>query len=116
MRAHFGLGDATAIEEVIVEWLSGTTETYANVQGNQFISITEGQGILGLNTVTIVKGISVYPNPVSSVLNIDKNGVEVTTINIYNTLGQLVLVIPNAQQTKSVDVSSLKNRELFDED
>jgi len=28
--------------------------------------------------------------------------------NIYNTLGQIVLVIPNTQQTKTVDVSSLK--------
>ena len=43
------------------------------------------------------------------VLNIDmKQAIEVTSINIYNTLGQIVLIIPNAQQKKSVDVSSLK--------
>ena len=51
---------------------------------------------------------TVYPNPVSDVLNISKKDtIEVISINIYNTLGQLVLVIPNAQNTKSVDVSSL---------
>ena len=49
-----------------------------------------------------------YPNPVFDVLNISKKDtIEVTSINIYNTLGQLVLVISNAQNTKSVDVSSL---------
>lgn len=51
----------------------------------------------------------IYPNPAKDVLNIDtKKSIEVTSISIYNTLGQLVIVIPNAQQTKSVDVSSLK--------
>jgi uncharacterized repeat protein (TIGR01451 family) len=51
----------------------------------------------------------IYPNPVNHVLNIDmKQAIEVTSINIYNTLGQIVLIIPNAQQKKSVDVSSLK--------
>ncbi|WP_309640296.1 T9SS type A sorting domain-containing protein [Flavobacterium sp.] len=51
----------------------------------------------------------IYPNPVKDILNIEtKKTIEVTSVNIYNTLGQLVLVIPNAQQTKSMDVSSLK--------
>ncbi len=53
--------------------------------------------------------LSIYPNPANTILNIEtKQTIEVTSINIYNTLGQIVLVIPNAQQTKSVDVSSLK--------
>jgi hypothetical protein len=51
----------------------------------------------------------IHPNPAAAILNIEtKQTIEVTSINIYNTLGQLVLVIPNAQQTKSVDVSGLK--------
>jgi hypothetical protein len=56
----------------------------------------------------------IYPNPVNDILNIDtKQIIEVPSINIYNTLGQIVLVIPNAQQTKSVDVSSLKTGNYF---
>jgi uncharacterized repeat protein (TIGR01451 family) len=56
----------------------------------------------------------IYPNPANDVLNIDtKQTIEVTSVNIYNTLGQIVLVIPNAQQTKSVDVSSLKTGNYF---
>jgi hypothetical protein len=57
---------------------------------------------------------SIYPNPVSEVLNISaKENIEVSSINIYNTLGQLALVIPNAQNTKTVDVSSLTTGNYF---
>ncbi len=38
---------------------------------------------------------SIYPNPANDVLNIEtKQTIAVTSINIYNTLGQVVLVIP----------------------
>ncbi|MBL0013291.1 MAG: T9SS type A sorting domain-containing protein [Flavobacterium sp.] len=56
----------------------------------------------------------IYPNPANDILNIEtKQTITVTSVNIYNTLGQVVLVIPNAQQTKSVDVSSLKTGNYF---
>lgn len=51
----------------------------------------------------------IYPVPVKDVLHIEfKKSIQVSSIQIYNTLGQLVLSNPNAQQTKTVDVSSLK--------
>jgi len=57
---------------------------------------------------------SVHPNPARQVLNIDvKKQIEVSFIAIYNILGQQLLVIPNAQQTKQVDVSSLKTGNYF---
>ena len=57
---------------------------------------------------------NVYPNPVSDVLNITaKANVEVKSINIYNMLGQLVLVIPNAQTVSKVDVSNLTSGNYF---
>ena len=56
----------------------------------------------------------IYPNPTYNTLNIEaKTTIGVKSISIYNTLGQLVLVIPNAQQTKSVDVSSLETGNYF---
>jgi hypothetical protein len=57
---------------------------------------------------------SLYPNPVKEVLNIDfKQTIEVKSITIYNTLGQLVVIIPNAQNTKTVDISSLTSGNYF---
>ncbi|MGH2667253.1 DUF7619 domain-containing protein [Flavobacterium sp.] len=57
---------------------------------------------------------SLYPNPVSDVLNINKKqDVEITSIHIYNTLGQLVIVIPNAKDVAAIDVSNLSSGNYF---
>ncbi len=57
---------------------------------------------------------SVYPNPAKNSLNVDiKKQIKVSSISIYNTLGQQILVIPNAQYTKQVDVSNLKTGNYF---
>ncbi|ESU25326.1 hypothetical protein FLJC2902T_31340 [Flavobacterium limnosediminis JC2902] len=55
-----------------------------------------------------------YPNPVKDVLNIETlETVKVSSINIYNQLGQLVLVIPSAQDVSKVDVSDLASGNYF---
>ena len=57
---------------------------------------------------------NIYPNPVSNVLSItQKENITINSINIYNTLGQLVLVIPNAKNTKTIYVSSLTTGNYF---
>jgi hypothetical protein len=42
--AHFGLGDATIVDSIIVEWPSGLADTMANVPINQFLPIVEAGG------------------------------------------------------------------------
>jgi len=52
---------------------------------------------------------ALYPNPAASALNIQtKKEAAIYSISIYNVLGQLVLVNTNFQQSKTIDVSSLK--------
>ena len=47
---------------------------------------------LGTSDFNITEGIMVYPSPTQSVINIIKpNHIEVETIKVYNSLGQLVL-------------------------
>jgi len=41
LNAEFGLGDAEIINEVSIEWPSGTTETFTDVVVNQFMIIQE---------------------------------------------------------------------------
>ena len=54
------------------------------------------------------------PNPANEFLTITtKSDIEVSSISIYNTLGQLILVIPNAKETNSVDVSQLTTGTYF---
>ncbi|HUV29627.1 MAG TPA: CRTAC1 family protein [Acidobacteriota bacterium] len=42
LEAHFGLGDATAVDSILVEWPSGLTDVLVNVDVNQFLVVTEG--------------------------------------------------------------------------
>ncbi len=43
LRQHFGIGDATSVDEVVVKWpRSGTVQTFNNVAADRIIEITEG--------------------------------------------------------------------------
>ena len=44
LNQHFGLGDATNIISVEVQWPSGYSQTLSNVSTNQFIDIKEDDG------------------------------------------------------------------------
>jgi hypothetical protein len=69
---------------------------------------------LGTQDFEFSNYFTVYPNPASTTLNLSvKNGIEVSSINIYNTLGQLVLAIPNAQTVSAIDVSRLTAGNYF---
>ena len=44
LRQHFGLADATMVDELTVKWpRSGITQVFHNVSGNRIIQITEGE-------------------------------------------------------------------------
>jgi hypothetical protein len=109
MRAHFGLGDAVTVNSIVVEWLSGTTEMYTDVTGNNFITIVEGEGILKVTSVeTENNGIRIYPNPAKDILNIKaKNETKITAVEIYNALGELALTIVDAEKVSEVNISNL---------
>ncbi|HSD14284.1 MAG TPA: T9SS type A sorting domain-containing protein [Flavobacterium sp.] len=58
--------------------------------------------------------VSVYPNPVTNILNIEtKQNIQVLSICIYNQLGQLVLEIPKADNVSKADVSGLASGNYF---
>ena len=45
LRAHFGLGTATTVERLEVQWPSGARETIRDVAVNQIVTIQEGKGV-----------------------------------------------------------------------
>ena len=63
------------------------------------------------NVVTIVvpepQSISIYPNPVTDIVNVE--GKNIATLQIYNTLGQLVWSGTAANDKVSVDMSAYSN-------
>lgn len=42
-RAHFGLGDATAVDQIEVRWPDAHIETFAGVKSDQIITLTKGE-------------------------------------------------------------------------
>ena len=41
MNLHFGLGDATLVENIMIEWPSGFVQRYQDVSVDQFIEFEE---------------------------------------------------------------------------
>jgi hypothetical protein len=48
--AHFGLGDATNVQTLRIEWPSGTVQEFSNVAARQFLTITEPSQVLASMT------------------------------------------------------------------
>jgi hypothetical protein len=44
-RLHFGLGDATVIDEIEVHWPSGAKEHFVVAQIDRIVTLTEGKGM-----------------------------------------------------------------------
>jgi aminopeptidase N len=60
--------------------------------------------VLGLDEETLNSSVSIFPNPVSNILNIENQGdFELTKITIYNVLGEKVLEKDNPENESSLD-------------
>jgi hypothetical protein len=46
LRQHFGLGSATKIDSVEIDWPSGAVDTMKNLEADKFYSVLEGKGIV----------------------------------------------------------------------
>lgn len=56
----------------------------------------------------------IYPNPVDTLLHITaKNEIEVQSIAIYDILGQIILALPDAQKSFTIDVAKLTTGTYF---
>lgn len=66
LRAHFGLGDATLIDSLIIEWPLGLKETYTAISNNQFLNFIEGQTTSTTKINSEIISLDVYPNPLNT--------------------------------------------------
>ena len=68
LAVHFGLGDATVIDSLIINWGVGGEQIFENVEANRFCKIKEGEILdcetTGNNKITIhSRKFKIYPNP-----------------------------------------------------
>ena len=109
LRPHFGLGNATNIDSIKLEWLNGTVEYYTNITTNQFITIVQGKGITGINNESLLKinDVLIYPNPASTKINIiipDEYRNENFVSFIYDQNGKLIY---SSNNEKEIDINGL---------
>jgi Secretion system C-terminal sorting domain/Beta-propeller repeat len=89
---------------------AGVTTVAGQIPYNGFISKFE---FVPLSTTSFSDvNFTITPNPTKDILNINtKENIKISSISVYNTIGQLVLVDSN--QNKAIDVSSLTTGNYF---
>ncbi len=107
LNVHFGIGQATNINQVIIRWPSGLVDTYNNVSPNQTLNVVEGV-TLGTNSFENFV-FTMYPNPVKNNINISintANPVEFISAEIYDLSGRRVQATSVQNQSVNVDLLS----------
>ena len=104
LNAHFGIGQATTINQVVIRWPSGLVDTYNNVTPNQTLLIVEG-ATLAVNSFN--NGVfSIYPNPAKNVVSIqlkDNSNVTLKSALVYDLTGKVVLQTSDLNQPINVE-------------
>jgi hypothetical protein len=70
LALHFGLGEATAVDSIVIIWPNGETQVVGSVPIDQAFALTEGQNPLGANEDSgpfFLAGVAgrVFPQPAS---------------------------------------------------
>jgi len=102
LNTHFGIGNATTIDKIVVKWPSGTVDTILNPAPNQSLMILEGSTLAIKDFAN--QTFSVYPNPATDVLNIKMKDQTVSfkSAQIFDLNARLVMDAPILNETISV--------------
>jgi hypothetical protein len=86
----FGLKDATTIDYIKINWLSGVEDILNNIDVNQAITVVENVGVLSIEEYSD-NDFNVYPNPSNGIFNIVFNNMSINRVlTIYDTFGRKI--------------------------
>lgn len=110
LNTHFGLGAATSIDKVVINWPSGTVDVIMNPTPDQQLFVVEGSSpALGVGENTR-SPFTISPNPATDVLNISAaNDYQVKNAEVYDMTGRLVIstdIINNTLNVKQLSVGT----------
>ncbi|HLP63802.1 FG-GAP-like repeat-containing protein [Flavobacterium sp.] len=104
LNAHFGIGTATEISQVIIRWPSGVVDTINNPSPNQTIHVVEGS-TLSSNSFTSAT-FSISPVPAKNVISIQANdSISFESAEIYDLNGRKIA--ESKLDNNSINVQSL---------
>ncbi|GEM_PF-935922 len=98
----FGLGTATGIDSVRINWTNGMTETAYNLAADRIYYAVEGSGIIGIQNISsqVPKSFNLaqnYPNPFnpSTKIQFSLPENEFVNIKVYDITGREVTTLVN---------------------
>ena len=104
LSAHFGIGQATTIDQIVIRWPSGIIDIINTVNQNQNLLVVEGS-TLAINSFN--NGVfSVYPNPAKNILTIQLQDILNVTLKsalVYDLTGKVVLTTKDVTQPINVE-------------
>jgi hypothetical protein len=106
----FGTGLSNIVDYLKVTWTAtGVTETFANIEANQSITIKEGIGILSNNNYVIEDLLSIYPNPSNDgIFKLSVKNNESHTLKVYDLSGRLIVKIKNIKDNDEFSLNYCK--------
>ena len=110
---HFGLADASIVDELEVTWPDGSVETSSDIEVNSQYTLLEGSGVLSISDPKEVGSVQIFPNPVSDEdLNIRfnlRNSATPTSYTITDMVGRVIKMgkISESVSELSLDTSFL---------
>lgn len=113
LRVHFGLGDATVIDSLLISYPMGTVETFTNLAPDLFYCNEEGSGNLCLisstqGNLSRESEIKIYPNPVKDELTVELpgEGISAAEITITDVCGKIIMNKTYPLSKKSITIST----------
>lgn len=90
LNTHFGIGQDTEIESLIIKWPSGIVDVIENPEINTTHLIIEGQTVLNTETFSLTN-VKLSPNPTTGNLFLSYNGsLAGANVQVYDVLGRMM--------------------------
>lgn len=95
LTQHFGFGQDTVVDSVIIRWPSGVVDRFVSVPVNQILDIREGAGTGIAQKIVMPETISLqgnYPNPFNAqtIIRFSLPELETVTLKVLDLLGRHV--------------------------
>ena len=96
LQIHFGLGDASVADSIIIEWPSGIRQVLENQNANQHLIITEDTTLTSVNeevgTINKFDIFQNYPNPfnLNTIIIFQLESAAEINLSVFNQLGELI--------------------------
>ena len=103
LTAHFGIGQATVIDQLIIKWPSGIVDVISNPSPNQSLMVVEGSSLLG-NASYLTSTFTIYPNPATSSLQIKTPGnIVINNAKVFDVTGRMVMDMPVINNSLNIE-------------